>query len=413
MATQRAHETAEVPAPVGAKAEVDFDHVDIVFGPAPRQALELLDQGAERDAILEQTGHVIGVADANVTIEEGEICVLMGLSGSGKSTLLRCVNGLNKATRGKVLVEDKDGPVDVTRCDAATLRRLRTQRIAMVFQQFALLPWRTVAENVGFGLELRGMARAERDRVVAEKLKLVGLEQWQDKYAHELSGGMQQRVGLARAFATDADILLMDEPFSALDPLIRSRLQDELLDLQRSLRKTIIFVSHDLDEAMKLGSHIAIMEAGRIVQYGEPEDIVLNPSNAYVADFVAHMNPLNVLTGTSLMTPAASIARRGDQILLDRNQPVVMTLGADGAPGAVTIVDHPGRIVAYGDGCELAALDRDVVVTAPPEIKLRTALEIRHKTGNPLALVKDGKLIGVIGDDEIYGGILRQTAIAE
>jgi glycine betaine/proline transport system ATP-binding protein len=393
--------------------EVDFRHVDIIFGPRPQEALALLDRGEGREAILERTGHVVGVADASIAIEEGEICVLMGLSGSGKSTLLRCVNGLNKATRGEVLVDDAEGPVDVTRCDAATLRRLRTHRIAMVFQQFALLPWRTVAENVGFGLELRGMSRPERERLVAEKLKLVGLEQWRDKYAHELSGGMQQRVGLARAFATDADILLMDEPFSALDPLIRARLQDELLDLQRSLRKTIIFVSHDLDEAMKLGSHIAIMEAGRIVQYGEPEDIVLNPSNAYVADFVAHMNPLNVLTGTSLMTPVTSIARRGEQILLDRNQPVVMTLGADGAPGAVTIVDRPGQILAYFDGCELSRLDRDVVVTAPPEIKLRTALEIRHRTGNPLALVEGGKLIGVIGDDEIYGGILRQTAIAE
>jgi glycine betaine/proline transport system ATP-binding protein len=300
----------------------------------------------------------------------------------------------------------------VTRCDPATLRRLRTQRIAMVFQQFALLPWRTVAENVGFGLELRGMPKSERDRVVDEKLKLVGLDQWRDKYAHELSGGMQQRVGLARAFATDADILLMDEPFSALDPLIRTRLQDELLDLQRKLKKTIIFVSHDLDEAMKLGNHIAIMDAGRIVQKGGPEDIVLNPSNDYVADFVAHMNPLNVLTGISLMTPLASIARYDDQVLLDRNRRVTMSLGADGAPGAVTIVDRPGRIIAYLDGCDVGALERDVVVTAPPDITLRTALEIRHRTGNPLALVEDGKLIGVIGDDEIYGGILRQTSIA-
>jgi glycine betaine/proline transport system ATP-binding protein len=392
--------------------EVEFRHVDIVFGPKPESALELLDRGEERAGILERTGHVVGVADASIAIEEGEICVLMGLSGSGKSTLLRCVNGLNKATRGAVLVDDASGPVDVTKCDPATLRRLRTRRIAMVFQQFALLPWRTVAENVGFGLELRGMPRAERDRVVAEKLKLVGLEQWQHKHAHELSGGMQQRVGLARAFATDADILLMDEPFSALDPLIRTRLQDELLDLQRSLRKTIIFVSHDLDEAMKLGSHISIMEGGRIVQYGEPEDIVLNPSNDYVADFVAHMNPLNVLTGTSLMTPVAAMARRGDQLLLDRNQRVVMTLAADGTPGAVTIVDQPGRLVPFADGFELDGLDRAVVVTAPPGIKLRTALEIRHKTGNPLALVEDGKLIGVIGDDEIYRGILRQTGIA-
>jgi glycine betaine/proline transport system ATP-binding protein len=393
--------------------EVDFRHVDIIFGPHPEKALELLDRGEERAAILERTGHVIGVADASIAIGEGEICVLMGLSGSGKSTLLRCVNGLNKATRGEVLIDDPGGPVDVTRCDLATLRRLRTRRIAMVFQQFALLPWRTVAENVGFGLELRGMAKAERDRVVADKLKLVGLEQWRDKYAHELSGGMQQRVGLARAFATDADILLMDEPFSALDPLIRTRLQDELLDLQRSLKKTIIFVSHDLDEAMKLGNHIAIMESGRIVQYGEPEDIVLNPASSYVADFVAHMNPLNVLTGASLMTRVASIERQGADVLLDRDRPVVMVLGADGQPDAVAIMGRPGRVVPYADGCDLGALDRDAVVLAPPEIKLRTALEIRQKTGNPLAMVEHGKLVGVIGDNEIYRGILRQTGIAD
>jgi glycine betaine/proline transport system ATP-binding protein len=407
MASESAGETA-----VDGTAEVDFRHVDIVFGSHPERALELLDRGEGRDAILEQTGHVIGVADANVAIETGEICVLMGLSGSGKSTLLRCVNGLNKATRGEVLVDDPGGPVDVTHCDPATLRRLRTQRIAMVFQQFALLPWRTVAENVGFGLELRGMAKPERDQVVAEKLKMVNLDQWQDKFAHELSGGMQQRVGLARAFATDADILLMDEPFSALDPLIRNRLQDELLELQRSLRKTIIFVSHDLDEAMKLGTHIAIMESGRIVQYGEPEDIVLNPSNSYVADFVAHMNPLNVLRGGSLMTPVAAAARPGEQIVLDRDRPVVMTLDAAGAPAGVAVADKPGRLVAFADGFDLARLAPDVVVTAPPDIKLKSALEIRHKTGNPLVLIEDGRLIGVIGDDEIYRGILRQTGLA-
>jgi glycine betaine/proline transport system ATP-binding protein len=402
MTSQAAHQPVEV----------DFRNVDIIFGPHPETALELLDQGEGREAILEKTGHVVGVADATIAIERGEICVLMGLSGSGKSTLLRCINGLNKATRGEILVNDEGGPVDVTRCDAATLRRLRTHRIAMVFQQFALLPWRTVAENVGFGLELRGMAKAERDKVVAQKLEMVNLEQWRDKHAHELSGGMQQRVGLARAFATDADILLMDEPFSALDPLIRNRLQDELLELQQRLKKTIVFVSHDLDEAMKLGSHIAIMESGLIVQYGEPEDIVLNPSNDYVADFVAQMNPLNVLRGASLMTPVAAIARRGDQVLLDRHQRLVMTLVADGRPGSVTIGGSPGRLVAYDDGFDPAALDRYAVVTAPPDIKLRSALEIRHRSGNPVVLVADGKLIGIIGDDEIYRGILRQTGIA-
>ena len=179
------------------------------------------------------------------------------------------------------------------------------QRVAMVFQQFALLPWRTVAENVGFGLELRGMPKDQIRQLVDEKLELVQLSQWADKQISQLSGGMQQRVGLARAFATDADILLMDEPFSALDPLIRNHLQDELIELQQSLKKTIIFVSHDLDEALKIGSHIAIMEEGRIVQYGTPEDIILNPANDYVARFVAHMNPLNVMKASSLMTPIA------------------------------------------------------------------------------------------------------------
>ncbi len=389
-------------------AEVEFRHVDVVFGSGPQTALSLLDQGETREAILEQTGHVVGVADATIAIEPGEICVLMGLSGSGKSTLLRCVNGLNKATRGAVLVDDPSGPVDVASCDPTTLRRLRTHRIAMVFQQFALLPWRTVRENVGFGLELRGMGRAEREQVVLDKLKLVNLEQWGDKFAHELSGGMQQRVGLARAFATDADILLMDEPFSALDPLIRARLQDELLDLQRSLQKTIVFVSHDLDEAMKLGSHIAIMESGRVVQYGQPEEIVLAPASEYVADFVAHMNPLNVLRGASLMTPLEALARRGDDVLLDAV--TTATLDAKGRPTSVRIAGKSGRLVGFEDRAMAGA---DMIVLAPADIKLRTALELRHQTGNPVALVENGRLIGAIGDDEIYRGILRQTGLAE
>jgi glycine betaine/proline transport system ATP-binding protein len=195
---------------------VEFQNVDIIFGKEPKKALGLLDEGASRDEILKATDNVVGVADASLTIEEGEICVLMGLSGSGKSTLLRAVNGLNKVTRGKVLVRDgsdaASGLVDVASCDPATLRRLRMNRVAMVFQQFALLPWRTVSETVGLGLVLRGMSKAEREAIVEEKLSLVSLSQWKDKFAHELSGGMQQRVGLARAFATDADILLMTSP---------------------------------------------------------------------------------------------------------------------------------------------------------------------------------------------------------
>ncbi len=288
---------------------VVFDRVDIVFGDKQREALGLIDRGASRDEILKATGVVLGAAGVDLAVEPGEICVLMGLSGSGKSTILRAVNGLNKVARGHVFVRHGEGAIDVANCSAGQLRLLRTSRIAMVFQQFALLPWRTVAENVALGLELRRLPKTDIDRIVAEKLAMVGLTQWAGKFGHELSGGMQQRVGLARAFATDADILLMDEPFSALDPLIRDKLQDELLSLQKDLRKTIIFVSHDLDEALKIGNRIAILEGGRIVQCGAAEDILLRPANAYVAEFVKHMNPLNVLRGAALMTPAEALLR--------------------------------------------------------------------------------------------------------
>ncbi|MEM1315087.1 MAG: choline ABC transporter ATP-binding protein [Pseudomonadota bacterium] len=285
-------------------AAVEFDRVNIVFGDAPETALPLMDQGRSRAEVQAETGQVLGVHDCSLAVEEGEILVLMGLSGSGKSTLLRAVNGLNPVVRGAVRVDGGEGLVDMARVSDAERRRMRLSRIAMVFQQFALLPWRTVAENVGLGLELGGLSRAAREERVARQLALVGLSDWADRKVDELSGGMQQRVGLARAFVTEAPILLMDEPFSALDPLIRARLQDELIELQRSLKRTIIFVSHDLDEAFKIGDRIAIMEGGRIVQCGAPREIFSNPANEYVADFVAHMNPLGVLCARDVMGPA-------------------------------------------------------------------------------------------------------------
>ncbi|MCR9122316.1 MAG: choline ABC transporter ATP-binding protein [Phyllobacteriaceae bacterium] len=280
---------------------VAFDAVNIVFGDRPAEALPLMDEGRTRGDIQAETGQVLGVHDCSLEVGEGEIVVLMGLSGSGKSTLLRAVNGLNPVVRGAVHVNDGDRMVDVSSADADTLRRIRLERVAMVFQQFGLLPWRTVRDNVGLGLELAGLDKAERTRQVDEQLALVGLDGWADRKVGELSGGMQQRVGLARAFATNAPILLMDEPFSALDPLIRTRLQDELIDLQAKLKRTIIFVSHDLDEAFKLGDRIAIMEGGRIVQCGTPQQIFSDPVNDYVADFVAHMNPLGVLCARDIM----------------------------------------------------------------------------------------------------------------
>jgi len=282
---------------------VRFHEVCIMFGDAPAPALERADAGENRAEIQAATGQVLGVHDCTLEVEEGEILVLMGLSGSGKSTLLRAVNALNPVVRGHVEVRVGGDMVNVTAARGAALRKLRQTAVAMVFQQFGLLPWRTVRENVGLGLELAGQGAEARAAAVDRQLDLVGLSDWAERRVGELSGGMQQRVGLARAFATDAPILLMDEPFSALDPLIRTKLQDELLDLQERLHRTIVFVSHDLDEAFKIGNRIAIMEGGRIVQCGTPREIFSNPANGYVAEFVANMNPLGVLTARDVMQP--------------------------------------------------------------------------------------------------------------
>ncbi len=285
---------------------VIFDNVNIVFGSRPELALPLMDAGQDRAEINAATGQVLGVHNCSLTVEEGEILVLMGLSGSGKSTLLRAVNGLNPVCRGDVQIRTPAGMASVTQASDAELRAIRQKSVAMVFQQFGLLPWRTVRDNVGLGLELSGMDKAARNARVDAELKLVNLSERADALVGELSGGMQQRVGLARAFATDAPILLMDEPFSALDPLIRTRLQDELLDLQARMKRTIIFVSHDLDEAFKLGDRIALMEGGRIVQCGTAREIFSNPVSDYVADFVNHMNPLAVLTARDALATGLS-----------------------------------------------------------------------------------------------------------
>jgi glycine betaine/proline transport system ATP-binding protein len=320
---------------------VEFDRVSIVFGDRPDVALPMMDEGQTRSEIQSSTGQVLGVHDCSLSVAMGEILVLMGLSGSGKSTLLRGVNGLNPVVRGEVRVRDGDTMTSVTHADRATLRRLRLSNIAMVFQSFGLLPWRTVRENVGLGLELAGQSQAQRRAAVEAQLELVNLSQWADRKVGELSGGMQQRVGLARAFVTDAPILLMDEPFSALDPLIRAHLQDELLELQKRLQRTIIFVSHDLDEAFKLGNRIALMEGGRIVQVGTAREIIANPVNDYVAQFVAHMNPLSVLTARDVMQAGSSTA----SMEIDAETPVIQIMEhmRDGATD-IAVTDKGQRI---------------------------------------------------------------------
>ncbi len=297
------------------QAIIEFDRVSIVFGSDAARAMPHLDAGKSRAEVQAATKQVLGVHDCSLSVAEGEISVLMGLSGSGKSTLLRAINGLNRVTRGAVRVRSAEGVmVDVVTCAPARLRALRRGTVSMVFQQFALLPWRSVIENVALGLELAGMGRAARLEKAREVLATVGLEAWADKRVSELSGGMQQRVGLARAFATDPDVLLMDEPFSALDPLIRARLQDELLELQARMRCTIVFVSHDLEEAVKIGNTITIMEGGRIVQTGTPEEIVLRPATGYVEEFVARLNPLSVLRAADVMVEATAPADPARQV---------------------------------------------------------------------------------------------------
>jgi glycine betaine/proline transport system ATP-binding protein len=395
-------------------AALEFEKVDILFpsakvsgrkrGAALKSAIGLLDAGQDRTAIESATGVVVGVSDASLTVQQGQISVLMGLSGSGKSTLLRAANGLNPVTRGRVLVYDGKAQIDVASCDAGTLRRLRRSTIAMIFQQFGLLPWRTVRENVGLGLELRGESAAERKRIVDEKLQLVGLERWADRYGHELSGGMQQRVGLARAFATDAAILLMDEPFSALDPLIRTKLQDELLALQARVRKTILFVTHDLDEALKLGNQTSVLEGGRIVQTGKPEDIVLRPASAYVGEFVQHMNPLSVLNGRMVMRAWADLAADGDRRWLDPARQYSAVVDAQGRPAAAMREGQPVALRTAGE-------EGTGLLVADIETPLRQLIQW-CKAGHPVLLEEAGVVRGVCGPTEVLRALATSDARA-
>jgi glycine betaine/proline transport system ATP-binding protein len=341
---------------------VSFDNVSIIFGNNPGRALAMVDQGKTRDEISAETGLVLGVANASLDIKEGEILVLMGLSGSGKSTLLRAVNALAPVVRGEVKVFSDGKSTNPYKCGPQQLRDLRMHTVSMVFQQFALLPWRTVAENVGFGLELAGVPEAELKQRVGEQLELVNLSKWSERKVQELSGGMQQRVGLARAFATGAPILLMDEPFSALDPLIRTRLQDELLEFQRRLKKTILFVSHDLDEAFRIGNRIAIMEGGRIVQCGTPQDIVRNPIDKYVADFVQNMNPINMLTAADVMRPG-----------------------------------NDANAIVSG--------------TATPDARLVDVLDAMTRQPGVVGVVENGAVIGVISAQDVVNGLTRHRNI--
>ncbi|MBW3695994.1 choline ABC transporter ATP-binding protein [Vibrio sp. T187] len=383
---------------------ITIKDLDVVFGDKTEQALVLLDQGKTRQEIIDETGQVVGVDNVSLTVQEGEICVLMGLSGSGKSSLLRAVNGLNEISRGTLAIKDGDKLVDLgEQCDEATLRHLRTHRVSMVFQKFALMPWLSVLDNVAFGLEMQGVAKSVRRAKAREQLEMVGLAEWESKFPHELSGGMQQRVGLARAFAMDTDILLMDEPFSALDPLIRAQLQDELLTLQSKLNKTILFVSHDLDEALKIGNNIAIMESGKLIQHGKPEEIVLTPKTEYVKDFVAHTNPLNVLKGRSLMQPVASLTEENKSWKICEAK----DLWVNQDNGALSLKGEPSlTLVQWQESDDLATIDESTLVIASPEIGMRDAIKLKRLSNHPILLVENNQLVGILDNSEFYNALV-------
>ena len=292
------------------KSEIVCQNLWKVFGPNPESALDLVNNGGTKQEVLEQTEHVIAVKDVSFEVHENETFVIMGLSGSGKSTLVRCINRLMEPTKGTILI---DG-VDIANMNDAELRKLRRHKLSMVFQGFGLLPHRSVLDNVTFGLEVRGEVKKERQKKANQALEMVGLKGWEKSRIYELSGGMQQRVGLARALAVDPEIILMDEPFSALDPLIRRQMQDEFINLRSVMKKTVVFITHDLLEALKLGDRIAIMRDGEIVQLGSPEEIVAQPADEYVSEFVKDVPLVKVIPAHSIMEEPPVIVESDESI---------------------------------------------------------------------------------------------------
>jgi len=384
---------------------IEFKNVDVVFGKQPVRAIQLLDQGMSRSDILDKTGLTVAVRNASLSVAKGEICVLMGLSGSGKSSLLRTANGLNPITRGEVRLETDKGMQNFLALDEAEKRQVRMERITMVFQKFALMPWLSVSQNVAFGLEQKGLDRKHINDRVMHQLDLVGLSQWAKKLPSELSGGMQQRVGLARALAMETDIILMDEPFSALDPLIRNQLQDELLRLQEQLRKTVVFVSHDLDEALKLGNHIAIMKDGEIVQHDTPENIVLNPADDYVRNFVAHTNPVDVVKARALLRPLGELRIMDNEYCLSQRHDYWLRLGETPLNSCVRYGSKKHELQNWSPEQPVETLLKQPTLVHINTL-MKDVMEIRYHTGHGVLVVDQNKTVGYIGDKDIYHAML-------
>lgn len=373
------------------------EHLFKIFGTHPERAVEPLAAGENRDEVLRRTGQFGAVVDVSFTVEPGEFFVVMGLSGSGKSTLVRMINYLHPPTSGTVKVDGQD----VGALAPDELRQLRATKISMVFQSFALFPHRTVLDNAGYGLEVRKVDADERHARAQAALETVGLDGWGDKRPHELSGGMRQRVGLARALATDAPIMLMDEPFSALDPLIRRDIQSQLLELQRELQKTIVFITHDLNEAMRLGDRIAVMKDGAVVQNDSPEEILNNPADSYVADFIQDVDRSRVITaGTVMVDPIATVSRKhGPKVaLLEMKEhqatDLYVTDRGRALVGAVRDEDL-SEAVRHGEQTVEKRVHQDFE-TVTPETPLLDVLNLAAAQRLPVAVVEEGRLLGVL-----------------
>lgn len=378
-----------------------------VFGKNPKLGIKLLEEGKTKTEILKQTKMTVGVNRASFEVQSGEIFVIMGLSGSGKSTLVRLINRLIEPSAGSVFIDGDD----LAQMDKQKLRETRRKKLSMVFQNFGLFPHRTILENAGYGLEIQGIDKKDIVEKATNALKMVGLEGYEDQYPSQLSGGMQQRVGLARALANDPDILLMDEAFSALDPLIRKEMQDELLELQVAMKKTILFITHDLDEALKIGDRIALMKDGIIVQIGTPEEIMTNPADDYVKKFVEGVDRSKVFSAQHVMKRPETIdsEKHGPMVALQRMKKAgissIYVINKNNELQGVVTAEAAAKAVKDGNKNIYDAMEKQVPIVAP-DLSLNDLFEIIHDSQVPVAVVEDKILKGII----VRGSVLAALA---
>lgn len=389
-------------------SQIKIENVSKIFGPKPKSVIPLIKKGMTKDEILEKTGHTVGVYDASLEIQKGEVFVVMGLSGSGKSTLIRCFNRLHDPTVGSVYIDGED----ITKANQASLRKVRQEKIAMIFQHFGLFDHRTVLENVEYGLEIRNMNKEERREIAMKNIEIVGLKGYEDQYPQELSGGMQQRVGIARALTNDPDILLMDEPFSALDPLIRREMQLELLDIQDRLQKTIVFITHDVNEAFRLGDRVAVMKDGHVVQVGTPEEIIDQPANEYISEFVKEIDRSKVFQADHVMIKPNALVSTKDGL-----QVAIKEMRTNNI-SSVFVVDrsrHVKGIVTIDDAIQgvkdkkvlLDVMKTDIAIVNQEEY-VNDLIPKVIESKFPLAVVNDEeKLVGFILRVHVLAGLIN------